>query len=85
MRFVDELVEVRHVPDIRMHVVIVGDIVTVVTPRRRIERQEPERIHAQLLQIVELGDQARKISDSVTIAIKERLDVQLVDDGVLVP
>ena len=32
MRFVDELVEVRHVPDIRMHVVIVGDIVTVVTP-----------------------------------------------------
>lgn len=39
----------------------------------------------RLLQIVELLRQAGKVADAVIVAVGERLDVQLVDDGVLVP
>ena len=85
MGLIDEAVEVRHVTDGRMHVMVIGDIIAVIEPRGRIEREEPERGHTQLLQIVELGDQAGKIADAITVAVKEGLDVQLIYDGVLVP
>ena len=43
------------------------------------------RVDAELLDVVELLDQAAKVADAVVVAVEERLDVQLVDDGVLVP
>jgi len=39
---------------LRVHVVIVGDVVAVVLERRRIERQHPDGIHAQVLDVIEL-------------------------------
>ena len=70
---------------VRMHAAIVGDVVAVVAPRRGIERQQPDRVDAEIGDVVELGDQARKVADAVVVRIEERLDVQLVDDRVLVP
>ncbi len=51
----------------------------------RIERQQPDAIHAELLDVVELGKQSRKIPVPVTVAIAKALDVRLIDYGVLVP
>ncbi len=68
-----------------MHAAIVADVVAVVEARRGIERQQPDRVHAEIGDVVELGDQAGKIADAVVVGIEERLDMQLVDDRVLVP
>ncbi len=68
-----------------VHVAVVGDVVAVILERRRIERQQPHRVDAELLDVVELGGEAGEIADAVAVRVEERLDVQLVDDGVLVP
>ena len=43
------------------------------------------RVDAQLLDVVELLRQAGEVADAVAVGVVERLDVHLVDDGVLVP
>src|SRR5512139_3292239 len=85
MRFVDEGAEVGDLAVSGMYVVVVGDVVAVVAHRRRVERQQPQRVHAEFLQVVEPRDQPRKVAHAVAVAVAEGLDVQLVDDGVLVP
>ena len=64
---------------------VVGDVVAVVAAGRRIERQQPQRGDAEILQIVELFGQPGEIADAVIVAVGKGLDVKLVDDGVLVP
>ena len=85
MRRGDEALDVGQRAVVRMDAAIVGDVVAVVQARRGIERQQPDRVHAKIGDVVELGDQARKVADAVVVGIKERLDVQLIDDCVLVP
>src|SRR6185437_857393 len=68
-----------------MDVAIVRDIVSIVAQRRGIERQQPDRGDAELLNVVELRDKARDIADPVIIGVVKRFQMQLVDDGVLVP
>ncbi len=69
----------------RVDVGVVGDVVAVVQQWRRVERQQPDRRYAQVLEVVELLRQPGEIADAVAVAVGERPDVQLVDDGVLVP
>ena len=80
-----EAPEVAHRAVRRVDVAVVGDVVAVVAQRRRIERQDPDRIDAELLDVVELLHQAGKVADAVVVGIEERFDVQLIDDGVFVP
>ncbi len=83
--FGDKALGVGHGPVVRVHSLVLGNVIAVVAPRRRIERQQPDGVDAQLGDVVELGDQARKVADTVVVGVKERLDVDLIDDGVLVP
>src|SRR5207237_7690080 len=52
---------------------------------RGVERQEPQRGDPEILQVIELAREPLEIADPVIVGVKERLDVQLVDDRVLVP
>lgn len=64
---------------------VFGDVVAIVAPRRGVERQQPEGVDPQVLDVVELGDQPRKIADSVVVGIEKRLHMHLIDHRVLVP
>ena len=64
---------------------IVRDVVAVVSERRGIKRQQPDRVDAEILDVIELLNQPLEVADAVVVRIEERSDVQLVDDGVLVP
>ena len=68
-----------------MDVHVIGDVVAVVAQRRGKKRQQPQAGDAQVLQIIELLNQAREIADAVVVAVGESAHVQLVDDRVLVP
>ena len=81
----DEAPEILHGAEIGIDRAVVGDVVAVVAAGRGIERQQPQRGDAEILQIVELLGQPGEIADAVIVAVGEGLDVKLIDDGVLVP
>ena len=83
--FLDEALEILHGPEIGIDVAVVGDVVAVVAAGRGIERQQPQRGDAEILQIVELLGQSGEIADAVIVAVGKGLDVELIDDGILVP
>ena len=86
VRRLDEPLHIRQRAVVGMHAAIVGDVVAVVAPRRRVERQQPDRVHAEVGDVVELARSARRKSPMPSLLpIEERLDVDLVDDRVLVP
>jgi hypothetical protein len=85
VRRFDEPAHVAQRAVCRIDAAVVGDVVAVVAQRRGVERQHPEGVDAERLDVVELLQQAGEVADAVVGRIEERLDVQLVDDGVLVP
>ena len=85
MRLVDEAIEVGERAVARVDVLVIRDVVAVVAERRRVERQQPQRVDAEVLQVVELLGQPGEVADAVVRAVEERAHVRLVDDGVLVP
>src|SRR5437870_3476554 len=82
---VQERAEIIERPEIRIDVAIIGDVVAVIAQRGRIEWQQPDGSDSQLLEIIQLFDQTAEVAHPVAVAIAKSLDVQLVDDGVLVP
>ena len=77
--------DVGDAPVCRVDVEVVGDVVPVIPQRGRVEGQDPDGGGAQAGDVVQLLDQAGKVSDTVFVRVPERADVELVDDGVLVP
>jgi len=77
--------EIGHVAVSGVDVLVVGDVVAVIAQRRGIERQQPQRGDAEILEVVELPRDAGEIADAVVVRIEERLHVQLVYDRVLEP
>ena len=85
VRVLDELVCVGEVAVHRVDVGVVGDVVAVVTHRRRVEGKQPDGVDAKLLQVRQLLDQAAKVAAAVAVAVVERAHMHLVDERVLVP
>ncbi len=69
--FGDEAAEILHRAEIGIDRSVVGDVVTVVAARRGIERQQPDRGDAELLQIVQLLGQSREVADAVVVASRQ--------------
>ena len=50
----------------------VRDVVAAVAQRRRVERQQPDAVHAEPLQVVELLDQPAEVARAVAVGVEER-------------
>ncbi len=66
-------------------VVILGDVVSVIAQRRRIEREQPDSLDAELAQVVQSRSQADEVADPVAVRVGEGTDMHFVNDGVAVP
>jgi hypothetical protein len=64
---------------------VIGDVVAIIAQRRREEWQQPDAGDAEVLQIIELGQQSRKITDAVCVRVHECADVEFVNYRVFVP
>src|SRR5947209_20292318 len=71
--------------EVRIDVEIIGDVVAVITQRRRIKRKKPDGRDAELLEIIQFLDQATEIAHSIAVTVAKRLDVEFVDDRFIVP
>ena len=85
VRLDQEIFEVGQGAVHRVDAVVIGDVVTVILERRRIEREQPERGHAQVLQVIQPLGQAPKVPHPVAVAVVKRADVEFVDDAAFVP
>ncbi len=63
-----------------MNVVIVADVIAVVILRRLINRRQPNDITGELLDVVELFDDAANVADTVTCCIFKAFRINLIDD-----
>src|SRR6184192_573630 len=81
MRGIQKHPEIIERAEIRINIEIIGNIVTIVAQRRRIERQQPDGGDPEFLEIIQLLHEPAKIAHAVAIAVAKSLDVQLVDDG----
>ena len=82
---VEELLEIVEGAVGRIDVDVVGDVVAVVAQGRGEEREQPEAGDAEVLEVIEAGEQAGEVADAVAVGVLESADMELVDDGVLVP
>ncbi len=85
MRLREEVTEVLQRAVTGMDARVIGDVVPVVLERRRVHRLEPETIHSERRDVIQLRREPSEIADAVAVAVGERLDVKLIEDGVLVP
>jgi hypothetical protein len=79
------LLEIAHGSVKRRDGMEVGDVVPVVAEGRRIEREQPQAVHTQILNIIQPVQKAPEVADAVVVSVLEGLDVQLVEDRVFVP
>ena len=85
VRLAHEGAELRPRAVLRVDVAVVGDVVAVVAPRGGVERQQPQCVDAEVLDVVELARQAGEVAAAVVVAVEEGADVHLVDDRILEP
>jgi len=77
----DQRVEVDERPELRIDVDVVRDVVTVIHPRRRIERCQPDPVDAQVAQVGQARADPPEIADAVAVGIGEAPDVDLIERG----
>ena len=72
-------VEIGQRAVVGMNAFIVRDVIAPVAVGRGMDRRQPDRIDAQLRDVIELGDQAGEIALPVAIAVAEAADIDLID------
>ncbi len=81
----DQLHEVPEIAELLEDLHVVGDVVTAVAQRRLVQREQPQAVHAEPLQVVELLDQTSQVAGSVAVGVTEAAHQHFVEDGSLVP
>ena len=76
---------VREVAVLVVDVEVVGHVVAVVLLRRRVARVQPDGVHAERGDVVEVAADAVEVADAVAVGVGERADVHLVDERVPPP
>lgn len=61
---------------------MVGDVVPAVPSRRRVDRVEPDRCHAEPREIIESARHSSKIAHAVHVGVLEQSDIDRVDRSI---
>ena len=69
--FLDELLSVLESAEGRVHIFIVRDIIPIVLLWRFVVWAQPEDVHTEIFEVIELGDYTRDVTYTITIAVFE--------------
>src|SRR5262249_50409833 len=64
---------------------IFRDVISIIAQWRRKEGHQPDSIDSEILEVIQFLRKPAKITDSVAAAVVESTDVNLIDNGILVP
>jgi hypothetical protein len=81
----EQFVEVGHGAELAHDLAVVANVVSVIGVRRVVVRAQRDDVDAKALDVIQLGGDALKITDSVTVRIFERSRIDLVDNGLFPP
>ncbi len=81
----DQMIEIAEGAVHRIDVFVVGHVVAEVHLRGRKAGGDPDRVDAELLQVVELGGDAVEVTDAVAVAVGEAARIDLVEHRMLPP
>src|SRR5262249_54984092 len=82
---IGEVDEIAGTAVLRIHTVVVRDVISVIEIRRRLKRLKPDAGDTESGEIVQTAGNTLEVADSVTVGIHKGPNVQTVDNGVLVP
>src|SRR5258708_19919795 len=85
VRLLDEGIGVPQRSEQWIDIRVVGDVVAVIAHWRWVERKQPYRVDAEVLQVWELFDETAKVAPAVRIAVIESADWNLAHKRVLAP
>jgi hypothetical protein len=77
--------EVLQRPIVGVNVGIVRDVVAIILQWGRIKGKQPEGGDAEILKIIQLPCEPFEVSYTVAVSVGESPDVELINDGVLIP
>src|SRR3546814_8537345 len=72
-------VEIGKRPEHRVDVAVIGDVIAEIGHGRGIDGRKPDRIHAEIDQMIKPPRDAAQITDTVAIGILTRPGIYLVD------
>src|SRR3546814_13714526 len=75
----NQRVEIGKRPEHRVDVAVIGDVIAEIGHGRGIDGRKPDRIHAEIDQMIEPTRDAAQIADTVAIGILTRPGIYLVD------
>ena len=81
----EKSIEVAEGAEKWMDIGIVRDVVTEVLHRRWIDRRDPHSVDAEPTQVIEPGNNPRKVANAVAIAVHKGTRVHLIDHAALPP
>ena len=85
LRFGDKPDHVVERAEVRMDAEVIADVVAPVVVRRRHRRGQPDAVDPQPGQVIEPGDHAAEVAESVAVGVQPRPDVQLVEHRAVPP
>lgn len=85
MTALDESLDVRDRAVFFGNAVVIGDVVAHVHLGRLVRRTEPDDVHADVLDVVQLGDDAGDVADAVIVGVFEGGGPDLVDGAFFPP
>ena len=75
-----QAIKVRHRSKLRIDTLKVGNVIAEIDLRRRIKRRNPDRVNAEILQIVKMLRDSVEVADSIAVGIAETARIDLVND-----
>ena len=81
----EQNLHIFQVTEERIDVLIIGNIVTIVILGRLKHRRQPDGIHAQALDVIQLLGNAPDIAQAVTVGVTETAGIDLINNGLLPP
>src|SRR6266704_2625683 len=85
MRRLQQRVEIRERSIVRMHAIVVRNVIAPVAVRRGVNRRKPDRVDAELVNVVEFRQQSGKVAVSVAVSVAKTADIHLINNGATPP
>ena len=76
--FLQKPVDILDGAEAGIDVIIIGNIIALVRQRRTEAGGQPDDVHSQVFQVIQLADDTGNITDSVTVGIVKALGINLI-------